>query len=67
MLNFVADQGGVAKELARVAAPGARIGVYVWDYAGGMQMMRYFWDAAKELDPGRASRTKESASRRSPH
>ena len=51
MLNFVADQGGVAKEFARVAAPGARIGVYVWDYAGGMQMMRYFWDAAKDLDP----------------
>ena len=51
VLNFVADQGGVAKEFARVAAPGARIGVYVWDYAGGMQMMRYFWDAAKELDP----------------
>jgi SAM-dependent methyltransferase len=51
MLNFVADQGGVANEFARVAAPGARIGVYVWDYAGGMQMMRYFWDAAKDLDP----------------
>jgi len=52
MLNFVADQGGVAKELARVAAPGGTIGVYVWDYAGGMQMMRYFWDAARDLDAG---------------
>ena len=51
VLNFIADQGGVAKELVRVAAPGARIAVYVWDYAGGMQMMRYFWDAAKDMDP----------------
>jgi SAM-dependent methyltransferase len=51
MLNFIPDQGGVANELARVAAPGATVGVYVWDYAGGMQMMRYFWDAAKDLDP----------------
>ena len=51
MLNFIADQGGVANELVRVAAPGATVGVYVWDYAGGMQMMRYFWDAAKDLDP----------------
>jgi len=51
VLNFIADQGGVAKELVRVASPGATIAVYVWDYAGGMQMMRYFWDAAKDMDP----------------
>jgi SAM-dependent methyltransferase len=51
VLNFVADQGGVAAELARVVAPGGVVGAYVWDYAGGMQMMRYFWDAAKDLDP----------------
>ena len=51
VLNFIADQGGVAKELARVVAPGGVVGAYVWDYAGGMQMMRYFWDAAKDLDP----------------
>ena len=25
--------------------------VYVWDYAGQMQLMRYFWDAAVALDP----------------
>jgi hypothetical protein len=24
---------------------------YVWDYAGQMQLMRYFWDAAVALDP----------------
>ena len=35
----------------RIAAPGATVAVYVWDYAGGMQMMRYFWDAAKDMDP----------------
>ena len=51
VLNFIADQGGVAKELVRVASPGATVAVYVWDYAGGMQMMRYFWDAAKDMDP----------------
>ena len=51
VLNFIADQGGVAKELVRVAAPGATVAVYVSDYAGGMQMMRYFWDAAKDMDP----------------
>src|SRR5207249_2279672 len=25
---------------------------YVWDYADGMQMIRHFWDAAVELEPG---------------
>jgi hypothetical protein len=28
------------------------VGLYVWDYAGHMQIMRHFFDAAIELDPG---------------
>jgi hypothetical protein len=27
------------------------VGAYVWDYADGMELMRYFWDAAVALDP----------------
>jgi len=27
------------------------VAVYVWDYAGDMEMMRRFWDAAVALDP----------------
>jgi hypothetical protein len=27
------------------------VAAYVWDYAGKMEMMRYFWDAAGSLDP----------------
>jgi hypothetical protein len=37
-------------EAAKVVRPGGTIGVYVWDYAGKMEMMRYFWDAVVELD-----------------
>jgi SAM-dependent methyltransferase len=51
VLNFVSDQGGLIKELRRVTVPGGTIGAYVWDYSGGMQMLRYFWDAAADLDP----------------
>jgi SAM-dependent methyltransferase len=53
MLNFVpaADQPKVAAEMVRAARPGGAIGVYVWDYAGEMQFMRYFWDAAVALNP----------------
>lgn len=51
VLNFIPDQGGVARELRRVTLPGGAVGAYVWDYAGGMQMLRYFWDAAVDQDP----------------
>ena len=51
VLNFVSDPAAAVAEMARVARPGAAIGAYVWDYAGGMELMRRFWDAAVELDP----------------
>jgi hypothetical protein len=38
----------------RVLCPGGLLGVYVWDYAGEMQLMRRLWDAAVELDPAAA-------------
>ncbi|MFB4279594.1 MULTISPECIES: class I SAM-dependent methyltransferase [unclassified Nonomuraea] len=53
-LNFVPEPGRAAAELARVAAPGGTVAAYVWDYAAGMEMMRYFWDAATEIDPAAA-------------
>lgn len=52
VLNFVPDQPRVAAEMARVVRPGGEVALYVWDYAGGMEMMRRFWDAAAALDPG---------------
>jgi SAM-dependent methyltransferase len=53
-LNFVPDPGRAAAEFARVAIPGGVAAAYVWDYAEGMAMMRYFWDAASALDPAAA-------------
>jgi SAM-dependent methyltransferase len=51
-LNFVPDPARAVAECARVAVPGATVAAYVWDYADGMTMMRLFWDAAREVDPG---------------
>lgn len=51
VLNFVPDPARVASELARVVRPGGTVAAYVWDYAGDMQLMRRFWDAAVALDP----------------
>jgi SAM-dependent methyltransferase len=53
-LNFVPDPAAAVAEFARVAAAGGEAAAYVWDYADGMEMMRYFWDAAVALDPAAA-------------
>jgi SAM-dependent methyltransferase len=50
-LNFVPDPALAVAEFARVAALGAVVAAYVWDYAEGMGMLRQFWDAATMLDP----------------
>lgn len=51
VLNFVPDPLAALLEMARVAGPGGTIAAYVWDYAGRMELMRHFWDAAGALDP----------------
>ena len=51
VLNFLPDPARGAAEMRRVARPGGVVAGYVWDYAGEMQLMRRFWDAAAELDP----------------
>jgi SAM-dependent methyltransferase len=50
VLNFADDADKAATEMIRVTRPGGLVGLYVWDYAGHMQIMRAFFDAATELD-----------------
>jgi SAM-dependent methyltransferase len=50
VLNFVPKPERAAGEMHRAVRPGGTVGAYVWDYAGKMELMRYFWDAAVELD-----------------
>jgi SAM-dependent methyltransferase len=51
VLNFVPEPARVVAEMARVTRGGGTVAAYVWDYAGEMQFMRHFWDAAIALDP----------------
>jgi len=51
VLNFVPRPELAVAEMARVTRPGGTVAAYVWEYAEGMQLMRYFWDAAGALDP----------------
>jgi len=50
VLNFVPDTARGVAEMARVTRPGGTVSAYVWDYAGKMELMRYFWDAVVTLD-----------------
>jgi trans-aconitate methyltransferase len=51
VLNFVPDAQAVLAEMVRVVQPGGSVALYVWDYAGHMQIMRYFFDTAILFDP----------------
>jgi SAM-dependent methyltransferase len=51
VLNFIPDLKAGMAEMVRVAKPGGTVAAYVWDYAGKMELMRYFWDAAVRLKP----------------
>jgi SAM-dependent methyltransferase len=51
VLNFVPEPAKAVIEMRRALRPGGIVAIYVWDYAGEMQLMRRFWDAAQTLDP----------------
>lgn len=51
VLNFLPDPGAALAAMQQVCRPGGTVAAYVWDYADGMQFLRFFWDAASSLDP----------------
>lgn len=50
VLNFVPEPLRMIREMRRAIRPGGTVALYVWDYAGKMQFMRHFWNAAAALD-----------------
>jgi SAM-dependent methyltransferase len=51
VLHFVTDAAAAAAELRRVVVPGGIAGGCVWDFTGGMRVLRAFWDAALTVSP----------------
>ena len=54
VLNFVPEPERGVSEMARVTRRGGTVAAYIWDYAGKMEMIRYFFDAAVTLHPAAA-------------
>ncbi len=50
VLNFVPQPSQMIAEMRRAVRKGGIVAIYVWDYAGKMQFMRHFWNAAAALD-----------------
>jgi len=55
VLNFVPSPQQTLETMKQLVKSGGTVAAYVWDYAGKMEMMRYFWDAAIIIDPSAAS------------
>lgn len=52
VIAFMRDADAGLGEMKRVTRPGGRVGVCMWDIAGGgMTMLRLFWDAMKTVKP----------------
>ena len=50
VFHFVDDPPRALEEMKRVTRPGGRVAACVWDLAGGMTMIRAYWDAARAVD-----------------
>jgi SAM-dependent methyltransferase len=57
VFNFIPNPAQALREAARVTRPGGVIAACVWDYSGGMEMLRAFWDEAAGLN--QESRTRD--------
>jgi ubiquinone/menaquinone biosynthesis C-methylase UbiE len=52
VIAFMRDPDAAMRQMARVTRQGGRVGVCMWDIAGGgMAMLRLFWDAMKAVRP----------------
>ena len=59
VVNFMRDAEAGVGEMVRVTRLGGIVASCVWDYAGEMELLRGFWDAAREVDPERAAAADE--------
>jgi SAM-dependent methyltransferase len=52
VIHFMDDPAAGVAEMARVVRPGGVVAACSWDFAGGMEMLRVYWEAVRALDAG---------------
>jgi len=50
VIHFMEDPAEGVGEMARVTRPGGTVAACSWDFGGGMEVLRIYWEAARELD-----------------
>jgi SAM-dependent methyltransferase len=50
VIHFMEDPAAGVAEMARVTRAGGIVAVSSWDFSGGMEMLRVYWETARELD-----------------
>src|SRR5581483_3560475 len=50
VFHFVDDPPKAVAEMRRVTRAGGHVASCVWDMTGGMTMLRWYWDAARQVD-----------------
>ena len=51
VLNFIPQPEAALTAMRERARPGGTVAAYVWDYAGGVEFLRHFWEEAAASDP----------------
>jgi SAM-dependent methyltransferase len=57
VVHFMADPAAGVGEMARVTRPGGAVVACTWDFGGGMEMLRIYWESARAVDLDAASET----------
>jgi ubiquinone/menaquinone biosynthesis C-methylase UbiE len=50
VVSFMRDAPTAVREMRRVTRPGGVVAACMWDAAGGMEMLKLFWDSVRDVD-----------------
>lgn len=69
VLNFIAEPRAALAAMRERLSPRGLVGAYLWDYSGGIDFLRHFWEGAVVSDraAGAADESRRFAAWRPPH
>jgi len=55
VVNFLPEPKSALEIMGDRARLGGTVGAYMWDYGGGVELLKHFWDEVVALNPGAAA------------